>query len=272
MSNFKIIAPWLPENLESLHKHEEELRTKSVLEINADQNLKDQMIITQESLNMVFDVTKSYKTEDKIELTIQYIGARLFNSIVTAIKLMFSGYYQSSVMLQRDIVEIGFLLDYFLSDKSKIEEWKNSSTKERIDKFSPVAVRKALDDRDGFQGRKRQEIYKLMSEMSTHPTYAGFKLLAPDSKVHLGPFFDAKYLKHLVHELALRVPDFTVIYISHFENLPATFLKVQVKYLATIKAWAQKYLKSDFTHLDIDGIQEQVEFVLKQVKNLNVDA
>ena len=272
MSNSKIITPWLPENLESLHKHEEELRTKSVLEINADQNLKDQMIITQESLNMVFDVTKSYKTEDKIELTIQYIGARLFNSIVTAIKLMFSGYYQSSVMLQRDIVEIGFLLDYFLSDKSKIEEWKNSSTKERIDKFSPVAVRKALDDRDGFQGRKRQEIYKLMSEMSTHPTYAGFKLLAPDGKVHLGPFFDAKYLKHLVHELALRVPNFTVIYISHFENLPATFLKVQVKYLATIKAWAQKYLKSDLTHLDIDGIQEQVEFVLKHVKNLNKDA
>ncbi len=108
MSNSKIITPWLPENLESLHKHEEELRTKSVLAINADQNLKDQMIITQESLNMVSDVTKSYKTEDKIELTIQYIGARLFNSIVTAIKLMFSGYYQSSVMLQRDIVEIGF--------------------------------------------------------------------------------------------------------------------------------------------------------------------
>ena len=269
MSNSKIITPWLPENLESLHKHEEELRTKSVLEINADQNLKNQMVIIQESLNMIFDVTKSYKTEDKIELTIQYIGARFFNSIVTAIKLMFSGYYQSSVMLQRDIVEIGFLLDYFLSDKSKIEEWKNSSTKERRNKFSPVAVRKALDNRDGFQGRKRQEIYKLMSEMSTHPTYAGFKLLAPVGKVHLGPFFDANYLKHLVHELALRVPNFTVIYISHFENLPATFLEVRVKYLATIKTWAQKYLKSDLTHLDIDGIQEQVEFVLKHVKNLN---
>ena len=217
---------------------------------------------------MIFDVTKSYKTEDNIELTIQYIGARLFNSIVTSIKLMLSGYYQSSVMLQRDIVEIGFLLDYFLSDRSKIEEWTKSSTKERMDKFSPVTVRKALDDRDGFQGKKRQKIYKLMSEVATHPAYAGFRLLAPDDKVHLGPFFDAKYLKHLVHELALRVPNFTLIYISHFENLPSTFLKVRVEYLAKIKDWAQKYLKSDLSHLDINGLQEQVEFVLDHVNQL----
>lgn len=268
MSNSLIITPWLPENLESLHKHEEELRSKSVLEINGDQNLKDQLVIIQESLNMIFDVTKSYKTEDKIELTIQYIGARLFNSMVTAIKLMLSGYYQNSVMLQRDIVEIGFLLDYFLSDKSKINEWKNSSTKERMNKFSPATVRKALDDRDGFEGKKRQEVYKLMSEVATHPTYAGFKLLAPDGKVHLGPFFDAKYLKHLIHELALRVPNLTVIYISHFENLPSTFLKVRVEYLAKIKEWAQRYLKSDLSHLDIDGLQEQVEFVLDSVNKL----
>jgi hypothetical protein len=268
MSNSKIITPWLPENLESLHKHEEDLKTKSILEINADKNLKDQLVIIQESLNMIFDVTKSYKTEDDEELTIQYLGARLFNSIVTAIKLMLSGYYQSSVMLQRDIVEIGFLLDYFLSDKSKIIEWKNSSTKERIENFSPATVRKALDDRDAFQGKKRQQIYKLMSEVATHPTYGGFKLLAPSGKVHLGPFFDVKYLKYLVQELALRVPNFTVVYMSHFENLPTNFLKVRVEYIAKVKDWAKKYLKSDLKHIDIQGLQEEVEFVLDYISHL----
>ena len=268
MSSSKIITPWLPENLESLYKHEEELRTKSILGINADHNLKDQLDIIQESLNMIFDLTKSYKTKNNQELTIQYLGARLFNSIVTAIKLMLSGYYQSSVMLQRDIVEIGFLLDYFLSDNSKIEEWKNSSTKERTKNFSPLAIRKALDERDGFQGKKRQQIYKLMSEVALHPTYGGFKLLASAGKVHLGPFFDAKYLKHLVQELALRVPNFAVIYISHFKNLPPTFLKVRVEYIAKIKTWAEKYLRSDLSHIDINGFQEQVEFVLDYINQL----
>ena len=66
MSSSKIITPWLPENLESLYKHEEELRTKSILGINADHNLKDQLDIIQESLNMIFDLTKSYKTKNQI--------------------------------------------------------------------------------------------------------------------------------------------------------------------------------------------------------------
>lgn len=270
MSNSRIITPWLPENLKSLHKQEEEIRTKSILEINADKNLKDQLDILQESLNMIFDITKSYHTKDNRELTIQYIGARLFNSIVTAIKLMLSGYYQGSVMLQRDIVEIGFLIDYFLSDKSKIEEWKNCSIKERMDKFSPAIVRKALDDRDNFQGKKRQEIYSLMSELATHPTYGGFKLLAPSPSrdVHLGPFFDSKFLKHLIQELALRVPHFTVIYISLFEKLPLSFLKVRVEYFAKIKDWAQNYLKLDFSEIDIQSLQEQVKFFLDYIRKL----
>ncbi len=268
MANSELITPWLPDNLESLHKHEEELRTKSILEINSDQNLKDQLVIIQESLNMIFDVTQSYKTEDKAELTIQYIGARLFNSIVTAITLMLSGYYQNSVMLQRDIVEMGFLLDYFLSDKPKIEEWINSSTKERMDKFSPATVREALDDRDGFEGKKRQEVYKLMSELATHPTYAGFRMLAPEGKVHLCPFFDAKYLKHLIHELVLRAPHFTIMYISHFEKLPLTFLKVRVDYLAKIKEWAQRYRKLDLSYLDINGLQEKVDSTLDHINRL----
>jgi hypothetical protein len=268
MSNSKIITPWLPENLESLHTEEEELRTKSILEINADPNLKDQLVIIQESLNMIFNLTKSYKTKDSEELTIQYIGARLFNSIVTVIKLMLSGYYQCSVMLQRDIVEIGFLLDYFLSDKPKIKEWQNSSTQERINKFSPLTIRISLDDRDGFQGKKRQRIYKRMSEVASHPTYAGFKLLAPFDKVHIGPFFNAKYLKHLIQELALRVPHFTIIYVNHFESLPPTFLKVKVDFISKIKDWAQKYLGSNYSHIDIQGLKEKIESVQDYINRL----
>jgi len=268
MFNSEIITPWLPQNLESLHKQEKELRTKSILEINADNNLKEQLIITQESLNMIVDITRSYKTEDNIELTIQYLGARVFNSIVIAINLILSGYYQGSVMLQRDIVETGFLLDYFLSDKSKIEEWKGSSTMQRIDKFSPSKIRKALDKRDGFKESKRGEIYGLMAEVATHPTYEGLQLLAQDGKMHIGPFFDAKYLKHLVNELALRVPHFTVIYISHFEKLPTTLLKVKAEYLLKIQDWFHKYINSDSSHLDITNQLEQVKSDLERISQL----
>ncbi len=262
MSNSEVITPWLPHNLESIHKHEEELRTRTVLEINADQNLKEQLIIIHESLNMIHDITKSYTAKDTMELTVQYLGARLFNSIIMAINLLLSGYYQGSVALQRDIVETGFLLDYFLFNKSEIEEWKNSSKKKRLDKFSPVKIRKALDDRDGFKGEKRKEIYNLMAEAATHPTYEGFKLLAPDGKVHLGPFYDVNYLRSLINELAFRVPLFTVIYISHFEKVPTPFLKTKAEYFEKIQKWSHKYLTSK---LDITNELEQAKLILERI-------
>ena len=124
MNPTEIITPYLTDNLESLNEYERELHTKSVLEMNSEPQLKDQLIIIQESLNLIFDLTKSYKNQNDNELTIQYIGIRLFNSIVVSLKLLLSGYYQTSVIIQRDILETGFLLDYFLSNQDKIEEWK----------------------------------------------------------------------------------------------------------------------------------------------------
>jgi len=45
-------------------------------------------------------------------------------------------------------------------------------------------------------------------------------------------------------------------------------LKIRVEYLAKIKEWAQKYLKSDLSHLDIDGLQEQIEFIVDYFNQL----
>jgi hypothetical protein len=266
MSNSNIITPWLPQNLESLHKHEEELRTQSIREINTDCALKEHVIIIQESLNMIHDITKVYATNDNTELTIQCLGARLFNSIVTSINLMLSGYYQSSVMLQRDIVEIGFLLDYFLRDKYLVTKWTNTSTKTQHHTFSPSTIRKKLDKMDGFKGQKRREIYSLMSE-STHPSYKGLQLLAPDGNVHLGPFFDATYLKHLVNELALRVPHFTIVYISHFKKLPVAMLKLKSDYLLKLQDWVSKYLNLAHTQ-DIKSQLEEIKSDLERIIQL----
>jgi hypothetical protein len=72
MNPTEIITPYLTDNLESLNKYEGELHTKSVLEMNSEPQLKDQLIIIQESLNLIFDLTKSYKNQNDNELTIQY--------------------------------------------------------------------------------------------------------------------------------------------------------------------------------------------------------
>ncbi len=256
-----LILPWLPENLETLHKQEEENRTKSILEINADSRLKDHLDIVYASLSMLFDLTITYKNQTDDELTIQYLGLRLFNSIVSSLKLLLSGYYQSSVILQRDILETGFLLDLLSIDQSKISDWKKSKGRERYKKYKPLIIRKALDDRDGFKEGKREKIYQMMCEYAVHPTYQGIKLVAPKGLGKIGPFFDTKYLKSLIEELAMRVPLFTVIYLHHFKNLPSSFLDLQADFLGKVKAWSQKYFKVDLSHIDIDHIKEWVKLL-----------
>lgn len=158
----RLISPRLPDNFESLYKQEEDNRVQSILHINANDHLKDHLDIVYRSLNMIFDLTVPYEPSADDELTIQFLGIRLFNSINSSLKLLLAGYYQNSVALQRDVLETGFLLDFFSSNPAKIAEWKACNNQERYRKFKPSVVRDALDKRDGFTDRKRAHIYQMM--------------------------------------------------------------------------------------------------------------
>lgn len=100
--------PWLPENLDNLHKKEEEIRTNSILLINGEPSLKERFEIIYDSLNLIHDFTIIYRNQNDDELTVQYLGTRLFNSILSSINLLLDGYYQGSVVFQRDILEVGY--------------------------------------------------------------------------------------------------------------------------------------------------------------------
>ena len=268
-NNSRLILPYeLPENLESLYKHEEEIRKQSIFEINKDPKLVDHLEIVYASLDII-NLNMAYKNQTDDELTIQFLGTRLFNSVVSSLKMLLAGYYQISFMVQRDILETGFLLDFFSIDPSKIPDWKNSSSEERYKKYSPSVIRKALDDRDGFKRRKRGQTYQQMCEYATHPTYIGFRLLAPERSVKIGPFFSLKYLTSALEGLAMYVPNFTVIYTSHFVEhlhfgLPREslkpFLEADMDYMDRIKTWCGKYSGVvDLSRFSTDDIRKLLE-------------
>ena len=84
---------------------------------------------------------------------------RTFNAFGASLKLALSGYTQIGVLILRDILETVFLLNLFRRDRTLIERWRFADEQTRRQEFSPAAVRKALDERDGFRGRKREEMY-----------------------------------------------------------------------------------------------------------------
>jgi hypothetical protein len=249
MSNRELILPRLPPNLENLHKEEERVRTEALLAIDADVAAKDHVNLIEASLDTIHAFTTMYERRTEDELTIQLLGIRLFNATVSAFGLILGGYYQNSVILLRDLLETGFLVDYLAIDRNKIQEWRRSSDKERQHQFAPLKVREALDEHDNASGKKRGQIYKLMCNYGAHPTFAGFRLVSPNGRGEIGTFYNEKFLKSLLEELVKNVSYFALVYSGHFSNVDPPLLKGKAEFLNDLKEWAAKYLSTEFKRI-----------------------
>lgn len=237
-----IILPKLPENLDSLQKEEERIRIESLLKINADNDSKSHIELIQDSLNIVYDITHEYENPTDDELTLQFLGIRIFNDTVCSLNRLLSGYYQVAFAIQRDILEILSLFEYFGFDKTQIKRWKICNNEERIKEFKPAKIRKILDKRDGFKDKKREKMYILFCEYALHPSYPGMKLVAPKGLGCVGPFLYEKLLINCLFELA-KLSNYSALnYISLF-NLPARFAPCQEKFVKVAKEWSDRYRK-----------------------------
>lgn len=193
------------DNLTRLHKREEELRRESIAFIKGSDDLTAhlEMIETAMSLLYHFAVEISGAESDD-DRTVRLLAIRMFNAVATALKLCLSGYGQTAAAQARDILETIFLVQYFGSWPEKIAEWRLADDAMRKRKFKPVAIREALDKRDGFTTKKRAEAYDNLCRLAAHPTMDGFAMLRPKgtSDAQIGPFFEERSLIGVIEELA----------------------------------------------------------------------
>lgn len=190
-----------PDNLNRLHKEEEILRERAVVCACKNLRLLLHFSTAERALDLI-DVFRKMPTDDEDLKVVQALGFRIFNAVASAIKLMMSGYSQTSAMLLRDVLETVFLLDLFRTDRPAIARWRKADAKTLRQEFAPARVRKTLDDRDGFTSRKREELYRLFSELAGHPSMKGFSMLRPKGMgAHMGPFLDPSALEATVSEL-----------------------------------------------------------------------
>lgn len=232
----------LPENLISLHKHEEKIRVDSLHHIEAHQNLSDHLAMIHGSMEMIYALAHDYANATDDELTIQHLGLRAFNSAASSMKLSLSGYYQSAFAIVRDIFETVALVDYLHTNPSQIAVWKASDKKQRIAQFGPGVIRNALNSRDQFSGNKRKEMYDLLSEYASHATAPGFQLLAPEGLGQIGPFFSEKYLKAWLEEAVKFLVHGATIFMGHFSNVEPPLLLEKAGFLEHANRWRDKYM------------------------------
>lgn len=234
-----MVLPELPEKLKSLNSEEERIQRESLLLLQGDKETSEELELLEGTLDAVFSAVVDEKQSEADPLAIQMVGARLFNSVAVSLKLVLRGYYQGSFSIQRDVVEIAFLLRYFAHEPKMLERWRTCSSRERQRLFGPAKIRQALDKRNGFKNQKRDKFYQDFCEYAAHPTYSGMLLLAPTGSVKLGPFLRREFLRQCLWELT-RLATYAAVQL--LAMLPADLLSTQQTQLAFIekaKAWRQ---------------------------------
>ncbi|MBB5940789.1 hypothetical protein [Xanthomonas sp. 3307] len=241
----------LPTNLLGLHAQEEQLRKIALRWIAEHTDLKDHVAVTEKAMDLLhYTMQHGPSTTDDQRAVLQ-LGARVFNDMGAAWKLIASGYFQVAAMVQRDVIETVGLVEFFRLRPKLMEVWRTGDERTRNDTFKPWKVRKALDDAMGKGPSKRSTIYSKFSKLATHPTIEGLQLLCPNgSDAALGPYMELKQLRALMEEhakLALQAGMvFNVI-------LPVGFFEARViahSMITAMMAWMERYHGSTFSAED----------------------
>jgi hypothetical protein len=197
-------------------------------------------------MNVIYAFAHDHAHGSDDELTMQFLGIRLFNAAAAAAKLALSGYYQKGFVHLRDIVETYFLVDYLRSNPSQIAVWKEADDRTLKRRFSPMRVREALDNRDGYTSQQRRKIYDLISQYASHVTYRGFQMTAHGGLGQIGPFIDEAKLEAWLEEMAKRFGHAAICLRSDFEGEDHQLDPTRRHYLDVMNAWGRKYYGPSF--------------------------
>jgi hypothetical protein len=228
-------------NLDSLHAEEERLRQVHKGLVSSKEDLRDHIGMIHEGMNAIWALTHEHEHRNDDELTMQFLGIRLFNVSAASIKLAYGGYYQSAFSAGRDLLETFFLVDYLCSNQDQISVWKQATKDQLKGQFGPNAVRNALDKRDGFKEGKRKKIYDLISHHATHATQSGFKLTVKEQLGEIGPFYSEANFEAWAQELVKVMANAGVVFGSMFRDIDRNLLLTKAAYLEHLNNWKKKY-------------------------------
>ena len=229
-----------PNNLDSLYEQERFLREKFIALIENKPKLSLHFHAIERAMSLA-QIMVNYPEDDEDFKVIKMLSIRMFNAFGASLTLISSGYHQNSGLVMRDILETVFLIDLFKTDHTAIERWRLADKKKQREEFSPVAIRKALDERDGAHTKKRAEVYKMFSELAAHPNMHSQHMLRPEKggDIVIGPFMEGTTLEAGVSELgrlAIQAGEIMNAFLPvgwDDENVRANFARIKKEWIET---------------------------------------
>ena len=255
----------VPDNIHLLHGGELGYREEAVEAIEADPEMMDHIELIEANMDYIHALAPR-PPKDLDHETVSLLAGRMWNDMAAALGQALRGYYQISAMIQRDILEVVFLLSMFERDPAAIKEWRESDHETRRKKFQPGKIRDFLDTYDGYTEGKRSATYRMFCEYAAHATWQGFVLMGPTGgKPQIGPFFDQPLLKAMVVELAqlaAQAGSNASQWFDPYDDVDA--LVVQLRRLEVTADWMERYFGRKSERRWINEMKAQLAEMLRQ--------
>lgn len=247
-----------PENIARLHAGEEKLRVEALRRIAEQPDLTMHLAMVERSMDLIHALLPSTAVKDANQLALGNLGIRIFNAIAVALKLLLSGYYQASALQLRDVLETTFLLDYFSTDVTLVEQWRTNPEADRMKTFGPAKVRIALDKRDGFTGSKRKKAYDLLCILAGHATPEGAIMLVPDrnaTTVHCGPFLEEAALLAVLSECASLATQAAIVFCAVIKDENLDQMEARITFMGAPSEWFKRFFARELDQAKIDELK-----------------
>jgi hypothetical protein len=218
-----------------LHSYEVRNARWCLWSVLSNPRLRTHLAVVDGGLRLLMELASGACRDDNVG-ELKGLATRLFNSSAASISLLLTGYYQCSFLLQRDVLETGFLLDYFWRSPGEVEVWRVGGRSVRKDKYGPIQIRCELEKADGVN---RGKMYEKFCEYAAHPT-PHKRLVVRGGTRYTGPMFDSKVMDACLGELAMDLSYFAVV-AGHALVGSAPALRTDFEsYRAFVKGWAHK--------------------------------
>ena len=192
----------VPQNLTRLWAAEDEMMAWAATVVASEVYLQDHLEMIEAYMDCVEMVRRSRPSGER-HVALVGLFLRTFDASSYCVRSAMSGNYTGCAMYARDLLETQFLLNYLLDKPGRPEAWMSTDPKTTPDEYKPAVIRKYLDERDGFEEKKRMQNYRALSTLGSHPSPGGLELKRDGSRaINSGPFKQRDTLEQCIQEAA----------------------------------------------------------------------
>lgn len=184
-------------------------------------------------LSLILNEMKKIDRAPDLDVELSVLGVRVYNDAKAISTLINNGYILQSMMIERDMVEIRVLADYFIRNEEKVKEWRKAKTIEERLLFAINRIKEHTPEGKGWK--------KVFDHLSgyLHPNKLGSVVYAKEKEyfgynLYLGGIFTPAAIKN-EFELAF----------SLLSNIVGSYIELYSDKLKLPKEISERFEKND---------------------------